>query len=534
MKYDKEKGSRLIKLYEDSCGKDVSWRNHWEEVTKYVQPSKSEIWTSQHVKGEEKHFQLFDGSAEHYNEIHASALHSRLTSPASFWWALTSGKPQIDRINNVRRFFEEVQEIGHSIINASNFHSEIHEMFLDLGGMGSSVLFMEEDEEEIVRYECHPIYKFTAWENNKKLLNSVAWKEPMTVRQALMEYSLDAFHPDCRNKITKDLDKEIEIVRVIMPREETKMRGLGSEAMPFASYHVYKDGKYCIRESGYREMPVMIPRYTKISGEKYGRSPGMKSLPDIRMLNEEAKLTIQGAQKQIDPPTLIVEDSVIGALDLTPGGASVVRNGIQNPVMPFMLQSNPQIGLEMMNETRTRIKENFLVDKLQLREGDRMTTVEVEVRTDDSLQLFSPILGRFNYEFLQAHTARLLGIMERKGLMPKVPNELNGISSKVRFTSQIAKALRINEAVNTQRFINAIAPAIQVDQTAMDNINIDEYVRANADWYGVPARLLTTEEERDEIRQERQAMAEKAQEQQEAVQQSEVARNAAPLIQAQQ
>lgn len=529
---EKDRATRLVSMYDKSYQEDATWRSSWEDINRYVQPAKGMQRQTRTQEGQEAHFQLYDGSVEHYNEIHASALHSRLTSVADQWWALSSGDPKVDREPAVRAYFQAVEEKGHEIINGTNFHSEVHEMFLDLGGPGTSVFFMWEDDDEVMRYETQPINRFTAWEDNKKMLTGIGWMEEKTGRQILMEYDKFPFDEESRKELTDKIDKKLEIIRLIMPREETKLRGLGATSFPFASYHIWKKRKLLLSEGGYREFPVAIPRYTKIAGEKYGRSPAWKSMPDVRMLNECARLTIMAGQQQVMPPTLITEESVMGALDLTPAGVTVVRQGIQNPVVPFMLAGSPQFGFDMMEAMRTRLKENFLVDKLQLKDGPQMTATEVNVRADDSLQLFSPILGRFGYEFLGTHTARLYGVMGRKGMLPDLPDALSGINLKVRFTSQMARVLQINKAVNVQRFVGSVAPIFEADQTALDNLNVDVYVQRNATWYGVPQDMLTTDEERAQIRQERQQAAQKAQQQQDSMMESEVARNAAPAIEA--
>ena len=71
-----------------------------------------------------------------------------------------------------------------------------------------------------------------------------------------------------------------------MPREG-KTRS--SEAklvknMPFASVYVHVKTKQIVKESGFNEMPVIIPRWSVIPDTSYAIGPFYKVLPDSEEL----------------------------------------------------------------------------------------------------------------------------------------------------------------------------------------------------------------------------------------------------------
>ena len=65
----------------------------------------------------------------------------------------------------------------------------------------------------------------------------------------------------------------------------------------YKSCYVLVEEKALLEEGGFDEFPYMVPRWQKVAGEIYGRSPSMTCLPDIKMVNQMMKTVIKAAQK---------------------------------------------------------------------------------------------------------------------------------------------------------------------------------------------------------------------------------------------
>ena len=65
-----------------------------------------------------------------------------------------------------------------------------------------------------------------------------------------------------------------------------------------ASVHVEVKGKRIVRESGYHEMPVIVPAGCGIPDSVW-RRPGFDALPDIKMLNELKRMELAAADLAI-------------------------------------------------------------------------------------------------------------------------------------------------------------------------------------------------------------------------------------------
>jgi len=518
-------------MMEEMKARRNNWETTWREVSLYVLPNKDDVYTWKNKsRGEEKHERLYDSSAIHFNELLAAALHSIITNPTSQWFGLKTGKEALDRKPKVKSWLQKLVREIHNILNNTNFQSEVHELYLDLGCFGTGVLRIDEDEENIFHFLSRPIYETYIRESYKKIVNIVATEDIMSNRQAFEKYGMESFGDKAKD-MGKKLDDEIEIIHIVMPLSEVEIRGLPMMGKEWVSIHVWKKGETVLRMKGFNEFPYVVPRWLKTTGEVYGRSPAFKALPDIRMLNAMKKTVIRGAQKMVDPPLLVPDDGVMGRVNTTPGGLNSYRSGTKDRIEPLLTGGRPDIGLDLIREVKQSVKEDFFVDQLQIREGDRMTTVEVSIRDEDRIRILSPMSGRLHFEFLQPLVARMLGIMSRRNLLPPdMPAELRGIAPQVRFASQVEKALRAAEGNNINRFMGTVGPILQVFPESRDILNGDGAIRFMGDILDVPQEVFKSEEEVEETRAAREQQMQKMQQQQDNLATAEVAQKTAGVL----
>jgi hypothetical protein len=258
-----------------------------------------------------------------------------------------------------------------------------------------------------------------------------------------------------------------------------------------------------LKESGFNEFPYVIPRWTKISGEVYGRSPAMKALPDIKMVNEMMKATIRAAQKVVDPPLMAPDDGVVMPLRTTPGGINYYRAGTSDRIEPLETRGRIDLGMQLIDTVKIQIRQAFFIDQLQLNEGPQMTATEVMQRTEEKLRLLGPILGRQHFELLKPMVDRIFGIMLRKKLL-------------LNYSSMIARAQRSSEAENFNRVLGVVAPLAEIQPQVMDIINFDGAVRKIADIFNLPHEMMNRDEDVQAKRQQdqEQMAQQQAQEQQ--------------------
>ena len=513
---------RLDKLEADRG----TWESHWQEILDYVMPRKAEI-TFLRSRGEKRTEVLFDSTAITANNLLAASLQGTLTSPSLPWFSLKLRDDDANKVRDVQIWLEDTARRMYAVFNESNFNTEVHEMYLDLCSVGTSAIFVEEANEGFLQGGLHfntlHIAEYFIQENSTGRVDTLYRKYKMTARQAVQEFGEDNVGTKIKEAIKAKPDTQFNFIHAVEPTPDYE-RSVGMKSktkLPFHSCHVCFEDKMVVRTGGYNEFPYLVPRWSKATGEIFGRSPSYNALPDIKTLNKAVEIGLKAWAKAIDPPLLVTDDGVIGRVRMTPGGITVVRS--DTAIKPLQIGSNWQITDLKENQLRTAIRQAYYSDQLQLQEGPQMTATEVQVRYELMQRLLGPTLGRFQTEFLNPLIERVFGIMLRSDALTPRPSEMEGMNMDIEYVGPLARSQRMEEAIAVERLYQLAMQVVQVDPTVMDVINHEQAIRMRATLLGVPKTVLRGEDEVAEIREQRAAAQQQAQEQAMAQQQADTA-----------
>jgi hypothetical protein len=518
------------------------WEQHWQELADYNLPRKNQF-TRVNVSGEKKGFALYDNTSMVSCDQLSSALHGMLTNPNTLWFSLAADREDLLLIEDVVEYLQDLTKRMHRVLNNSNFQSEIHEFYLDLCGFGTATMTVERDSKKIVRFSTKHLGEIFICENAFGMIEEVYRLFKWEAAKIIQEFCVGIDEKDkaaIENKVGRKVaeafykgDKtEFEIVHCVY-REQL----LINEKMPFESRYVLKAEKKLVKEGKFRRFPYLVSRWTKISGEVYGRSPAMNALPEAKTLNMMAKTMLQGAQKVVDPPVQMPDDGFVRPLKTFPGGVNYYRAGSSDRVEPVFADTRLDWGFEAMKERQLRVQQAFYIDRLNLAQSDRMTTVEVNQRIQEQLRFLGPMLGRQQTEFLQPLVDRVLDIMieEDAGtgeIIGNPPEAIQAVELDVAYSSPIARAQRMQEAESLQAALAASAPVMQIDPTVIDVLDTEAIVRQNFQIYGASQKVLRRRQEVEQIRDARQAAQEQAVQMQQQMHGAEVASKVGPLLKA--
>ena len=512
---------RLDKLEADRG----TWESHWQEILDYVMPRKAEI-TFLRSRGEKRTEVLFDSTAITANNLLAASLQGTLTSPSLPWFSLKLRDDDANKVRDIQIWLEDTARRMYAVFNESNFNTEVHEMYLDLCSVGTSAIFVEEANEGFLQGGLHfntlHIAEYFIQENSTGRVDTLYRKYKMTARQAVQEFGEDNVGTKIKEALKAKPDTQFNFIHAVEPTADyERATGKAKTKLPFHSCHVCFEDKMVVRTGGYNEFPYLVPRWSKATGEIFGRSPSYNALPDIKTLNKAVEIGLKAWAKAIDPPLLVTDDGVIGRVRMTPAGITVVRS--DTAIKPLQIGSNWQITDLKENQLRTAIRQAYYSDQLQLQEGPQMTATEVQVRYELMQRLLGPTLGRFQTEFLNPLIERVFGIMMRAdALMPR-PEAMSGMNMDIEYVGPLARSQRMEEAIAVERLYQLAMQVVQVDPTVMDVINHEQAIRMRATLLGVPKTVLRGEDEVAEIREERAAAQQAAQEQAMAQQQADTA-----------
>jgi hypothetical protein len=519
----------LLSRYERLEGQRQNWETHWQEVADYMQPRKADV-TKKRARGDKRMEQIFDSSPIQAVELLAASLHGMLTNPSTPWFTLRFKDEDIDNEDEAKLWLEASTDAMYTAFNRSNFQQEIFELYHDLITFGTAAMFIEEDDDDIIKFSTRHINEVFIAENDKGRIDTIYRRFNISARAAIQKFG-ESVSSDVQGKATKNPYDEVEILHAVYPRSEFNPNKKDKANMPFESvYMEYKNGNE-LSVGGFKEFPFVVPRYLKASNEIYGRSPAMTALPDVKMLNEMCKTTIKAAQKQVDPPLLVPDDGFLLPVRTVPGGLNFYRSGTRDRIEPLNIGANNPLGLNMEEQRRDSIRAVFYVNQLMMQQGPQMTATEVIQRNEEKMRLLGPVLGRLQSELLKPLIDRVFAILLRNNMLPQAPEFLSGRDIEIEYVSPLAKAQKSTELQSIMRAVEILGSLANV-APVFDYVNFDNLVKHLADIVGVPQKILKSQSQVNAERQQAQQQQQEMQQMQQLQQVAKAGGDIAPLAKA--
>ncbi len=507
--------------------KRSNWESHWQEVSDLMLPRKAEI-TKERARGDKRNTLIFDATAVHALELLAASLHGMLTSSANRWFTLRFKETSLNENDEAKEWLEDSEQRMYDVISKSNFQQEIFECYHDLIAFGTSCLMIEEDQEDVLNFSARHIKEIYIQENKKGFVDTLYRRFKMPAQAVVSKFGFENVSKETQNTATKNPFDDIEVVHVVRPRPDFDPKKKDKKNMPFESIYFEYGSGHIISNGGFLENPYVIPRYLKASTEQYGRSPGMNALPDVKVLNKMVENSLKAAAKMIDPPLLVSDDSMLAPIRMSPGSINFFRAGSRDTITPLNIQSNVAVSLANENQRRDAINKMFHIDQLVVTENRNMTATEVLQRQEEKMRILGPVLGRLQSELLSPLITRVFNILLRGQLFTEAPDILQQQELKIEFVSPMALAQRGQELQSLMRGLEIFGSLAQT-MPVMDYIDENGLVKQIISILGLPAKVIKSDVEVQEIREERAQQEAKMAEQQQQLAESQIAKNAAPM-----
>jgi hypothetical protein len=533
------KGAALVKRYDRLKERRSTVDVRWQELAEFILPHKSVI-TITRFEGEEMTEKVLDSTAIHANELLASSIQSSLMSDRWFQLGLRGAT---DLTKGIVDWLEQVTEAMYQAQKQSNFNAEMGELCLDIGAFGTGVIFIDERQRDGegfggFRHQTIAPGSYVLAENAEGRVDTLFRCFKMSARQMEQEFQGLPLPEPVMNALPERPDQEFEVIHACYPRAEGEYNRALKDAKnkPWASCYIDKRTKTLLRESGYDEFPYCAPRWSKTSGEVYGRGPGHTAMPDIRVLARVKQLTLSSASKAIDPPGLVNSDAVFGELELRSGSQNPVEGDPRQAWTPMESGAKFDVSNLLIADLRASIQHIYFWEQLQL-QGERvMTATEVERRVELMRRVLAPVLGRFESELLNPLLSRQFGLMLRAGALPPMPEELANQDLDIEYKGPLARSQKtarlaaMDEIFAKLQQLATWAP--DAAMRALDNFDLDSLLRDQADIAGMRSEDLTSLEYRKKLRDARAQQQQQAQMMQGGAQMAESLGKAGPGIQA--
>ena len=520
----RELKSNLSRLMEQRS----TWESHWQECADFMQPRKAEI-TNERARGDKRNLQIFDATAIHALELLASSLQGMLTSSANRWFSLRYKEDQLNDIDEAKEWLEDVTDKMYTAFARSNFQQEIFEAYHDLITFGTACMMIEGDEDQILRFSTRHIKELYIQENDKGFIDTVYRRFKIPVHAAVEKFGLENLSLETGKLFKKEPFQKIELVHVARPRTIYNENKLDKKNMPFQSIYFEFGSGHIIDIGGFKELPYVVPRYLKASTEIYGRSPAMNALPDVKVLNKMVETAMKAAAKQVDPPLLVPDDSMLSPIRMSAGSLNYYRSGSRDRIEPLNIGQATTVTLNQENQRREAIQKTFHIDQLMISSQRSMTATEVIQRNEEKMRILGPALSRLQSELLQPMILRVFNIMLRNKLFQVAPEVLANQEIDIEYVSPMALAQRSQEL---QSLVRGLELFTQISQVAPVQDYIDEngLVKQIINLLGLPAKMIKSDAQVQQVREQRAAAQAQAMQMQQAMQEAQMAKDAAPMV----
>ena len=521
---------RLSKLEQQRS----TWESHWQELADYMRPRKADITQTSQTPGKKRTEQIFDGTAVRAAEMLSASLHGMMTNMSTSWFSLRYRDGDLQLDDEAREWLLSAEDAMYTAFHRSNFQEQIQELYDDLVVFGTATMMIEPDDNNNFRFSTRHIAEVYLAENAHGRVDTVYRKFKMSARAAIDEFGAENITDRIKETEKRDPYEQVEIIHVVQPRNERDPLKLNKTNKPFLSMYLDKEDQQILAESGYDEFPFVCPRWLKSSTELgYGRSCGMTALADTKVLNRMSEVNLRAAQKMTDPPLMVPDDGFMLPIRVVPGGLNFYRSGTRDRLEPLQIGSNTPVALNMEEQRRQAVRSAFYVDHLQLNQGPNMTATEVLQRTEQSMRMLGPVLGRLQSELLQPMINRCWAIMSKQEAFPQPPEFLQGAGDiEIEYVSPLARAQRKGDAQSLVQLMEFMQPLMAIDPGIADFLDMDGMAQHLIKTLSIPATVVRGEQEvlgkRDERAAEQAQQAEMA----EAMQMAQAAGKAAPMVKA--
>lgn len=507
--------SRILSRFDTLRSMRSNYESVWDEITDYILPSRgSYSQLRSNTPGQTRGKDVLDITGIVACRTLAARVVTEMTSQGERWFDFRMSDPILDSNENVRRFLYDVSEKAYGVL-CGDWRLPHIEVTTDWIAYGTACLFVSEVEDdktgvkELV-FKSIPVTELFIAEDFKGCPDTVFRYFQLPIRQIAQEFGTDEFTRDLMQCLEKDPDRIYEVIHAVYPSDDYMPGAKQRDKMKYKSCYVLRDKQILLSEGGFKEMPFIVFRFWKRTGEPYGGSPAWDALSDVRMINAMSKAALRSFQLEAFPPLIAASDGVI--LPLKTSVNSVNIGGIspdgKRLIEPLFTGGKTQLAFEVLEQRRQAIRNAFFVDPLINRENSIRTAAEVQKRASEELNGIAPFINRYEEEYLEKLLDRVLFfVLETMYEKEEIPEEIQGNETQIEYTGPLAKTHRAKQLESTSIFLQLLQTIAQSDPTMMSVIKPENLISMMTDLLGVPYYILKS---RDELSAEKQ-MAEQKQ-----------------------
>lgn len=520
------KRERILKARAALWTDRSTWDAKAKDLQRYVYPTGGRFHTTDRNRGETKHGWILNNAALVARRTLSAGLMAGATSPARPWFRVKTPDQELNQYPAVRNWLDDTGQLIRDIYARSNFYRMLQSMYDEIATFpsGASIIY---DDFDTVQHAIPLTWGEYALANDYKgRVRTLVREYPMTVEEMVEEFGYDKVSRNVRDQYDRcNYYQKVTVYHMIAPRraDERKYGDPRSKNMPFSSIHIEAAASSeheILRESGFRDFPALGVRWQRTANDTYGYSPAEEALGDAMELQDKELRKGQVLAYRANPP-LQIPTALRESADVLPGGTTYYdqatpHGGIRTA---FEVELDYNGLLQDIDRTERRIQTTMYSDLfLMLAMMDRnstqrqMTAREVAERHEEKLLMLGPVMESLEDELYGPAIDITFAKCVRAGILPKPPQELEGMDLNLEFVSVLAQAQRAVGLQSVDRLLGTVGSvaAAKQDPAVWDKIDTDTMIDKYSDMLGVDPDIVIANQDVAIIRDGRQRAQEAA------------------------
>lgn len=506
---NKSRADELIDRFEELKSGRANFESYWQSLHDYFYIEAADVNKSYYPGTELDPTYLWDSTTLESADVFASGFMNYLTPPTSKWFRLRHRNKEFADNKEIGDYLETISEEVNYTINRSNFYDQMFPSYKSSGVFGTSFIFVEEDIQDDARFYNMPLKQCLIVEDGKGRAVEYFIEFEFTSRQAESKWGREALSSEIQEDLKSGKgNKKQMFFLYIAKRERREIQKNDKKNMPVEASWVDVKGRTIIEESGYNEFPAMVHRFDKRPFIPWGFSPAMKALPFARILNAMAKTNLRAMMKHTDPPVALPDNAFIMPFNQNPRAVNYYKKDSMTgkDIFPFGNFGDPQAGLMGVDYYSRQVKALMYNDVFLAFNNitKEMNNPEVMERINEKMTLLGPAVGRYLAEVLNPVVQRTIGILWRKGKLPKPPDEMiMDPNYEIDFIGSLAQAQRRSELNTLVTGLTMMGQMAQFAPEVLDKVSADKVVDEVWSITGAPIHVLRDDAEIQKIREGR-------------------------------
>ena len=516
--------------------------SQWQDLGKFLSPRRVRFNLNEKNRGETNPWnQIINNIATTALRIAVSGMFAGNMSPARPWFVLEHGDDQVMERDDVKVWFRAVEKKMLSVLRESNFYNMAPTTMEDLLAFGTGLLTHVDDDETIARFYSHPVGSYYLGLDEKLNVSYAIREFTLTVYQVVAMFGLENVSSEVRSSYDAGNYKvEVAIIHHLMKNMVRQSdnpfalgkpyigvyyeTGMGKVGARFGLVNQAQKSNDFLRVEGFHERPFNAPRWSVTGEDTYAtKCPGMLALGDTKQLQTEEIRKGQAIDKQTSPPL----QAPPGTKDVNslPGGVTYLTTGI-NDSKGITTLYDVNINLADLradiDAVENRIKGAFFVPLfLAITEMEGIqprNEFELVNRHDEALLQLGPVLQQIQGEFLSPIVERVFAQLQRaddngrNGILPPLPDILDGAPLTIRYISTLAQAQRAVATQAMDRTVGFVGRLAELNPGVVEKVDSDWAVEEYGRVVGVHPKLFIDDDTLAQQRAERAEMQRRAQE----------------------